>query len=457
MAIRSGAGTGVIVSLVVFVLATVFLLVLCIVFYAGNREQVELVKQSELDLHIYARSNERSSDTLQDYVSLAKNATQSVTSYLNGQLQERNRIISGNPNASAEEIRSEFGNILSGSTPLAIIVRQLQGQLKTRQQEVDSRVSELSDAHAEIDSLEDQLDQQKQFLNDKVQAVMTQWQDVQDESIELNTKANDFFAGRDDRDIRLRGDYKGRILQLETEVDELQIERARLESSVDELRDKIDLGRMSAVNPALLVDGTVLEVSTGDEVFIDRGSNDRIVLGMTFEVYDSASQLRADQDGNFPRGKASIEVVKIGQTTSTAKITRSTISQPIVRDNIIVNAVYDPKYKYTFLVHGDFDADGDGNPESDNGFIKDQIVHWGGRVVDNNDVLPGDLDFLVLGITPEEPAGRPPHGATPAMLDDYARRKRAFLNYERLLEQARSTQIPVLTANRLYILTGQRD
>jgi len=72
-------------------------------------------------------------------------------------------------------------------------------------------------------------------------------------------------------------------------------------------------------------------------------------------------------------------------------------------------------------------------------------------------VLPGDLDFLVLGITPEEPAGRPPHGATPAMLDDYARRKRAFLNYERLLEQARSTQIPVLTANRLYILTGQRD
>jgi len=323
MAIRSGAGTGVIVSLVVFVLATVFLLVLCIVFYAGNREQVELVKQSELDLHIYARSNERSSDTLQDYVSLAKNANQSVTSYLNGQLQERNRIISGNPNASAEEIRSEFGNILSGSTPLAIIVRQLQGQLKTRQQEVDSRVSELSDAHAEIDSLEDQLDQQKQFLNDKVQAVMTQWQDVQDESIELNTKANDFFAGRDDRDIRLRGDYKGRILQLETEVDELQIERARLESTVDELRDKIDLGRMSAVNPALLVDGTVLEVSTGDEVFIDRGSNDRIVLGMTFEVYDSASQLRADQDGNFPRGKASIEVVKIGPMVS-LKIKSST-------------------------------------------------------------------------------------------------------------------------------------
>ncbi len=43
MAIRSNAGTGVIVSLVVFVLATVFLLVLSIVFYASGREQAEQV------------------------------------------------------------------------------------------------------------------------------------------------------------------------------------------------------------------------------------------------------------------------------------------------------------------------------------------------------------------------------------------------------------------------------
>ena len=214
---------------------------------------------------------------------------------------------------------------------------------------------------------------------------------------------------------------------------------------------------MGAVNPATLVDGTVLEISAGDEVFIDRGMNDRIVLGMTFEIYDNASQLRIGPDGNFPRGKASIEVVKVGQTTSTAKITRSTTSQPIVRDNIIINAVYDPDYNYTFLVHGNFDADGDGRPEADNGFIKDQIAHWGGAVVEDQGMLPGDLDFLVLGVAPDEPAGRPPHGATPAMLDDYARQKRSFLDYEHLLEQARSTQIPVLTANRLYILTGQRD
>ena len=457
MAIRSGAGTGVIVSLVVFVLATVFLLVLCIVFYASNREQIELVKQSESDLQIYARSNERSSDALQNYVSLAKNANQSVTSYLNGQLQDRNRMITGNPGASVEEIRSEFGNILTNNTPLAIIVDQLQRQLNTRQEEVDSRVAELSDARSQIAGLEEQITQQERFSDEEVQSVKTQWQDVQDESIQLNTKTNDFFSQRDDRDSRLEGKFTGRISDLDTLVGELSDENLRLESTIDELRDKVDLGKISAVDPATLVDGTVLEISTGNEVFIDRGSNDRIVLGMTFEVYDSASQLRVDREGNFPRGKASIEVVKVGETTSTAKVTRSTTSQPIVRDNIIVNAVYDPDYKFSFYVHGDFDADGDGNPEADNGFLKDQIIRWGGTIVDNTDSLPGDLDFLVLGIAPQEPAGKPPHGATSAMLSDYARLKRAFINYQRLLEQARSTQIPVLTANRLHILTGQRN
>jgi hypothetical protein len=177
---------------------------------------------------------------------------------------------------------------------------------------------------------------------------------------------------------------------------------------------------------------------------------------MTFEVYDSPSQLRVDIDGDMPRGKASIEVVKVGKTTSTAKITRSTSSQPIVRDNIIVNAVYDPNYTYSFLVHGNFDADGDGLPEPNNSFIKDQIERWGGKIIDDEGMLPGDLDFLVLGITPQEPMGRPPRGASDTMLDDYARRKKAFLDYGRLLDQARAAQVPVLTSNRFLVLTGQR-
>ena len=456
MAIRSGAGTGVIVSLVVFVLATVFLLVLSIVFYASNREQMELVNTAEANLNVFATSNEQSSDAVQTIIALAKESNQSVTSYLNSQVEDRNRMITGNPSSSTEDIRTELGSVLGNNSPLAITVDQLQRSLNSRQEEINANLLALNEANQQIQSLEEQLASQVEFAASEVESVKEQWQDVQDESAQLNTKANDYFSTREERDSRLRGGFQGRIQQLETDVDELRIERARLQSTIDELRDKVDLGKMGEVNPATLVDGTVLEVSTGDEVFIDRGANDRIILGMTFEVYDSPAQLRLDQDGEFPAGKASIEVVKVGETTSTAKITRSTTSQPIVRSNILVNAIYDPEYNYTFLVHGNFDANGDGIPEADNGFIQDQIRHWGGKVVADNGALPGDLDFLVLGIAPVEPAGKPPHGATPAMLDDYARQKRAFLDYEHLLEQARSAQVPVLTANRLHILTGQR-
>ena len=76
MAIRSGAGTGVIVSLVVFVLTTVFLLVLSIVFYAKNREQIDDVKGAEDSLKLYATPTEQSSDAMKTYVSVSKNENQ---------------------------------------------------------------------------------------------------------------------------------------------------------------------------------------------------------------------------------------------------------------------------------------------------------------------------------------------------------------------------------------------
>jgi len=457
MAIRSGAGTGVIVSLVVFVLTTVFLLILSIVFYAKNRQQIDIVKSAEDSLMVYATPKEQSSDVIQTYVSVSKSANQSVASYLISQIEERNKILTGNPRSTPEEIRAEFHSSLSSGGTIANTLYSLQRSLDSRQEEVEAHLSDIANARSSIRSLEEQLASQTLSAEEEVQVVKEEWQDVQDESIQLNSKANDYFTNRGNRDDRLRGGYQGRIQQLGEDVDFFRLENARLESTIVELRDKIGSGRMSAVDPSTLVDGTVLEVSTGDEVFIDRGFEDRIELGMTFEIYDSHSQLREDVNGVIPRGKASIEVVKVGKTTSTAKITRSTSSQPIVRDNIIVNAVYDPEYKYSFLVHGEFDADGDGLPESNNRFIKDQIERWGGKIINDEGMLPGDLDFLVLGISPQEPTGRPQRGASEAMMDDYARRKRAFLDYEHLLEQARAAQVPVLTSNRFLVLTGQRD
>jgi CHASE3 domain sensor protein len=450
MAIRSSAGTGVIVSLVVFVLATVFLLVLSIVFYVQNQELKESVDNSNKKLRIYFRNE----DNAGEYVVAAEDAEQSLAGYLINQIEERNKLLTGNPTETIDSIRSQFSESVSGGSPLAMTLSKMQGQIDSMNQELHSRYAELSSAQNTIDSLKLELKNQSESKEIEVQLVKNEWQEVQDHAEELNTKADEFFDSRKERLRSIYAKNEEKIVFLEKDIVEMNEEKARLMTKIYDLREKINSSSLDSVDPSLLVDGNIINVGGGNEVFINRGKNDHIVLGMTFDIYDSASQLRPNEDGNLPRGKATVEVVGVGPTTSTAKIIRSTSSQPIVRDNIIVNPVYDPNYAFSFLVHGSFDADGDGVPESNNSFIKDQITRWGGVIYEDTGVIPGDLDFLVLGIAPKAPSSKPKKDASPAVENAYNAQQADYLDYESLRQQARTAGVPVLTANRLYILTG---
>ena len=432
MAIRSGAGTGVIVSLVVFVLSSVFLLVLSIVFYLEKQGLNELVNKAKPTLK----------------------ACEDETDKVNKQLEELNKLLTGNPNESIDKIKSQFSADISLGSPLVMIFSKMQSQIQSGQQELNGRVEALASAHDTIDSLDTQLKEQADSKAYEVQLVKTEWQDVQDDAVALNTKADEYFDTRKEKLKSIRADTIARIDFLEQDIKEMIQEKAHLMTKIYNLREKINSSSIDSVDPSLLVDGKVIDVGSGSEVFIDRGKNDHVVLGMSFDIYESPSQLRVDKDGNFSRGKATVEVVKVGPTTSTAKITRSTPGQPVVRDNIIVNPVYDPNYRFSFIVHGNFDADGDGVAESNNNFIKDQIARWGGVVYEDNGVIPGDLDFLVLGISPRAPVGKLKRGATIAAENAYNAQQSEYLDYESLREQAKTAGVPVLTANRLYILTG---
>ncbi len=119
----------------------------------------------------------------------------------------------------------------------------------------------------------------------------------------------------------------------------------------------------------------------------------------------------------------------------------------------MANAVYDPNYVFKFLVHGKFDVDNDGKPsEAEAEFLRSQIINWGGAVVDSEQ-LPGDLDFLVLGVEPPVPPPLP-NNATQIQIDFWVRQRRAHEKYQELFRQAQEAQIPVLNANRFFILTG---
>jgi hypothetical protein len=206
------------------------------------------------------------------------------------------------------------------------------------------------------------------------------------------------------------------------------------------------------------VDARVIDVPSGsDQIFLDKGKKDRIVLGMTFEVYSDSNQIRVNpQTGEVPRGKASLQVVKVNDTTCVAKVTRSSPGQPVIRGDVVANAVYDPQQTYKFLIHGKYDVDGDGKPtETEAEYLRSLVLQWGGTVV-SGDSLPGDLDFLVLGATPPNPPP-PPQDAPQALINDWIKRKEAYDLYNRLFKSAQDAQIPVLNANRFFILTGFVD
>jgi hypothetical protein len=206
-----------------------------------------------------------------------------------------------------------------------------------------------------------------------------------------------------------------------------------------------------------LVDGEIIALDVGGAgtATINRGKKDKVILGQTFEVYSSPAALRPNPEtGEYPRGKATLEVISIEKDAALTRVIRTQRGNPIVRGDVIANAIWDPNKTYTFVVLGNFDFNADGAPTSaEQSDIRALIENWGGRVTDT---LAGDVDFLVLGSRPVVPPA-PPSDAPAAVLEAYIRQRRIQQDYDRLIEQAAATSIPILNQNRLFTLTGYSD
>src|SRR5262249_62066820 len=91
---------------------------------------------------------------------------------------------------------------------------------------------------------------------------------------------------------------------------------------------------------------------------------------------------------------------------------------PIVKGDVVRNAVFHPKKTYKFLIFGNFDANNDGVATPQEASTIEALVReWGGVVVSE---LSGDVDFLVLGERPSL-LPPPPPTAPPAVVQEYGR------------------------------------
>lgn len=453
MAARSGAGTGVVVSLVVFIICTVALLVFTIVFYARQNEAMEGASRARQDLEAIADAQVRQRDDVQ-----AMRAEAGSRSLLAHMLEQRQRLLSkvtGNPDTRVDQVGAEFRAYGVGENEsIRSAMARMQSDLNALRGELEAKNQQLAQMEQLVQQKDQQLAQATSNRNQAVEQVTGRISDYASSVDNYKQQVDQTIATVNQTIENQQNAFSQTRAELEQTIDGLRNQLAIKDGRLAQYEEAFNRTRLYAKDPSRLVDARILESPRGNTVFIDRGRQDKIVLGMTFEVYDDAASITPDPvTGELPRGKASIQVVSVGETTSTAQVTRNITGRPVVRGDVVANAVYDPSRTYSFLVHGVFDLNGDGRPtEGEAGDIRRMIESWGGEVIPG-DELRGDLDFLVLGVQPQKPPALR-NNATGPEIEIWVKQNAAWQKYNDLFRQAMDANIPVLNANRFFTLTG---
>ncbi len=313
---------------------------------------------------------------------------------------------------------------------------ELEESMETTLLNAREAIARVEEARNEFQSFESQ---QRGRVDDYARSVEQYSDDIESAKSEFQSETT-----RIRRDAEALADEKDqRIASLEDEVQQLR-----------EIIRRLDRDReiLTPANEAALIDGELIGVNlAANEVYLSLGRGDKLPIGITFTVYDAAASVLPNASGEFPPGKATIEVTRVDGETSTARILESSRGNRIVAGDKIVNAIYDPDKTYEFVVFGNFDANNDfvATPAETNA-IRALIRNWGGTIVDD---LSGQTDFLVLGERPILPP-QPGLDAPAPVIQAYAAARSRQQRYDRLFEGAQSASIPVLNQNRLETLTG---
>lgn len=273
--------------------------------------------------------------------------------------------------------------------------------------------------------------------------------------VSYNELKNDMQDSADDR-VKT---YMNRTDRAKQQLRERSAELARTQKDLDKTTGELDkaLLEREAIKPrpdaevlAYRPDARIVDVDMASGlVYLDIGSDDHVYRGLTFGVYDKNAPV--PQDG---RGKAEIEVFRLTEKASVARINTSSKRNPIVSSDIVANLIWDSKDSNKFVVSGDFDFDGDGKVDPDGRERIEQLVErWGGTLVDEVSI---DTDFIVLGYQPKAMA-RPTRediDFDPSLDDKYSESLKHVRQHHEVLTLAGTLNVPVFNQKRFMYLIG---
>jgi chaperonin cofactor prefoldin len=306
-------------------------------------------------------------------------------------------------------------------------IQALQETIQQANQKLESRQGELA---GEIESL-------NQSLSQREQAHRQQLETVQEEFAQIRRELSDNIASKTTQIDTLQFDLQKKDAQI-----------SKLESVIQDLKgfpsDPNDGGVVA--NPARLADGRILRVVEGSDVcYINIGSKDRVMPGLTFSVYSPQGIPVSGE------GKAKIIVTNVSESVSECRIASRDPADPVIAGDLIGNVVFDALRTNVFVIQGQFDLFGQGEPtEQGAKEVASLVRRFGGKVVDSLDI---QTDFVIMGAEPTRPV-RPAEDAQPQAFAIYEAQLKAYERYNELRSLAQSLGIPVLNTGRFLAFTG---
>jgi len=453
MAGRTSASTGTVVTIAILIFLALGAFVAFAVFFGKfNDAKAELARVQQENSEIIG--GERNRDDIRALIATAgASQEKSLVGFLVAERQRLTQKITGDARDNLTTIDAKLQGVEGADQPLLAMVSsrdtRIAGLASEVQQLTAARDQALADLKTETARVVSLTNQHKQTI-DQINVDVSAARNMDDE---LRTRFENLqkeLAGQVERARTEKEEVEARFSE---QVRDLTERNLILEANIANLRGQRSKDLFKGQDEASLVDGNIVSVNEVDNtVVISLGRRDRVPLGMSFSVYAGASAIRADENGEYPAGKATLEIINVAENTATARVTSQLRGNPVIRGDVIANAIYDPNKTYKFVVFGNFDADRDGvGTPAERAGVESMITAWGGTLSDD---LSGDVDFLVMGSKPILPP-RPDGSAPLEVALEFQRRFREVERYDALARQAVATGVPVLNENRLYTLIGK--
>ncbi|HYO11268.1 MAG TPA: hypothetical protein VER17_20050 [Tepidisphaeraceae bacterium] len=390
------------------------------------------------------------------------------------QRDELARTVAGaavtNPAAAADRARAALRTAGDAGKAAGVTVPatdNLSNALTTLANAVQARSNQIKDLQAQLNQAKQanaaqaqQFEQHRQELDKQVAAIRQEQASAQTALTTYQGAKN-----QDVEQIQAAFAQERKALQdagnnAQVQIAELNRQLSGANQQIQTLQQKLGENRINTQDPITRhPDGQIIRLPARDVVYINLGQAESVTPGLTFEVYDKLDGIPPVGDptteDRLPKGKASIEIVRVGNGSSECRVVRTTPGTQLSEGDLIANLVYDPRVKYNFVVYGDFDLDRNNvaTPQ-DADIIKRLITQWGGKMLDNVNV---DTDFVVLGKEPVLPTFTKEELQDPFNAKKLDDAQRALDAYNRVRDTARDLHIPILNQNRFLYLIGYYD